>query len=287
MSEQNHDVGAAGSKAGALEPRLFCGVDVGASATKLVVLDASGVVRSRVAQPSGIDYGATARACIEKSLEEIGAKNEQLCRTVSTGYGRHNVRFADASLTEIHCHGIGCYHDSPSAMTIVDIGGQDNKVIRLDAAGRRVDFTMNRKCAAGTGAFIEEIAHRLDVDLSEMDALARSTSEAVRLSSFCTVFAKTEILAHLRQGAQVAGIVRGAFLSVINRVLEMDPLAGQVLMSGGVVAYIPSVADILSERLGKGVEVAPHPQFTAALGAALTAAKQFRETEQAREEQDA
>jgi predicted CoA-substrate-specific enzyme activase len=277
MIEENQEADELGPSA----KSLYCGVDVGDSATKLVILDVAGEVRSRLVRASGVDYSATARACVTRALSETGAREEQLVRTVATGYGRHNVRFADASLTEIHCHGIGCYHALPRAMTIVDIGGQDNKVIRLDDSGRRVDFSMNRKCAAGTGAFIEEIANRLEVDLAEMDALARSTSEAVRLSSFCTVFAKTEILAHLRQGAQVAGIVRGAFQSVINRVLEMDSLSGEVVLSGGVVAYNPSVADILSERLGRSVKVAPHPQFTGALGAALTAAKQAKEEQNA------
>ena len=106
-------------------------------------------------------------------------------------------------LTEIHCHGLGCHHLVDGPITVVDIGGQDNKIIRLDANGQRVDFRMNRKCAAGTGAFVEEIALRLGVDLEEMDRLAASTTESVRLSSFCTVFAKTEILAHLRKGVPV------------------------------------------------------------------------------------
>ena len=193
---------------------------------------------------------------------------------MATGYGRRNVAFADTPLTEIHCHGIGCYHLFGRAITIVDIGGQDNKVIRLDKQGLRIDFTMNRKCAAGTGAFIEEIAHRLGVPLGEMDALARSASQTVRLSSFCTVFAKTEILTQLRLGAPVDGIVRGAFLAVLDRVLEMAPLVGEVVLSGGVAAHNPVIAEILAEKLGREVEVAPHPQFTGALGAALAAWRQ-------------
>jgi predicted CoA-substrate-specific enzyme activase len=168
---------------------------------------------------------------------------------------------------------VGSYHHIPHAITIVDIGCQDNKVIRLDEAGRRVDFKMNRKCAAGTGAFIEEMALRLGVDIGEMDSLARSTEETIRLSSFCTVFAKTEILAHLRRGVPVAGIVRGAFLSVITRVVEMDPLDGKIVLTGGVVAHNPAIAEILSEKIGRDVEVPPHPQFTGALGAALLAAR--------------
>jgi predicted CoA-substrate-specific enzyme activase len=159
-------------------------------------------------------------------------------------------------------------------MTVIDIGGQDNKVIRLGDDGRRLDFKMNRKCAAGTGAFVEEIALRLDLPLSEMESLAASTDRAVRLSSFCTVFAKTEILSHLRQGVPVAEIVRGAFQSVIQRVVEMDPLTGTVVLTGGVVAHNPTVAQLLGQQLGRDVIVPPDPQQTGALGAALIARKQ-------------
>jgi predicted CoA-substrate-specific enzyme activase len=261
-----------GSEVGAAR-RLFCGVDVGASATKVVLVDEAGEVRAQVVRPSGVDYKATARECLTGAAAEAGGGS--VARTVSTGYGRHNVDFADASVTEINCHGVGCYHHIPRAVTIVDIGGQDNKVIHLTASGRPDHFRMNRKCAAGTGAFIEEIALRLSVPLEEMDPLARSTTEPVRLGSFCTVFAKTEILAHLRRGAPVAGIVRGAFISVIDRVVEMDPLEGElVVVSGGVVAHNPTIAEILAEKLDRTVEVSPHPQFTGALGAALTALRQ-------------
>lgn len=255
-------------------PLLFCGVDVGASATKVVLATADGECRARTARRSGVDYEATSRQLFEQALAEASAAPADVVRTIATGYGRRNVPFADGALTEIHCHGVGCHHLVPGAITVVDIGGQDNKVIRVGEDGARRDFRMNRKCAAGTGAFIEEIAMRLGVDLSEMNGLATAAEDGVRLSSFCTVFAKTEILAHLRRGVRVEEIVRGAFHSVIQRVVEMDPLAGRVVMTGGVVAHNPVIAEILGERLGRDVLVPPHPQFTGALGAALSAARQ-------------
>ncbi|UCG50761.1 MAG: ATPase [Candidatus Latescibacterota bacterium] len=261
------------SKSASSDRGLYCGVDVGASATKLTLIDAAKEIRAMVVRPSGVDYAATAKECLAQALSEAGNASK-LARSVSTGYGRHNVKYADASLTEIHCHGIGCYHYIPHSISIVDIGGQDNKVIRLDDTGQRIDFKMNRKCAAGTGAFIEEIALRLGVKIDEMDPLARRTDHTVRLSSFCTVFAKTEILAHLRRGVDVAEIVRGAFMSVIQRVVEMDPLDTEVVLTGGVVAYNPIIAEIFSEKIGRRVEVPPHPQFTGALGAALIALQQ-------------
>jgi predicted CoA-substrate-specific enzyme activase len=254
-------------------PALYCGVDVGASATKVVLLDETLAVRGRAVRPSGVDYLATARACLEECLAPLGCDATAVACTISTGYGRHNVTFAGGSATEIHCQGIGCFHHIPRSITIVDIGGQDNKVIRLGDDGRRLGFKMNRKCAAGTGAFIEEIALRLGLPLADMERLAGSTDAAVRLSSFCTVFAKTEILTHLRNGEPAAGIVRGAFLSVVQRVMEMDPLDGQVVLTGGVVAHNPTIGDILASKLGREVFVPPSPQLTGALGAAIVAAR--------------
>ena len=253
---------------------LFCGVDVGASSTKLVLVDARGEERGRAVRRSGVDYSAAAQTCLQEALDAAGIPDEGPARTVSTGYGRRNVEIADDARTELYCHGVGCYRSFPRAITIIDIGGQDNKIIRLDAAGNQVDFKMNRKCAAGTGAFLEEIALRLDVQLDELEALAASTTEAVRLNSFCTVFASTEILTHLRAGAPLAGLIRGAFVSVVNRVAEMDRLDGEVILTGGVVAHNPTTAEILADRRGETVRVPPFPQFTGALGAALTALAQ-------------
>lgn len=250
----------------------FCGVDIGASATKVVLLNRAGDVLARAISHSGVDYKATARSCFERALDEGGVRADGVT-TVATGYGRTNVDFALATRTEIHCHGAGCFHYFPRPITVVDIGGQDNKVIRLGAEGRRLEFKMNRKCAAGTGAFIEEIALRLNLDIGALDDLASASAEAVNMSSFCTVFAKTEVLSHLRAGIPVEDIVRGAFTSVVTRVAEMDPLDGEVVATGGVVANNPTIVSILAERIGREVIVPPAPQFTGALGAALSASK--------------
>ncbi len=255
---------------GGVRGGVFCGVDIGASATKLVLLDAERRVLARAALPSGVDYADTARKCLEQAVTEAGLSGPPDV-TVATGYGRNNVEFAGETRTEIHCHGLGCYHGRGRAMTIIDIGGQDNKIIHLDDKGRRLDFRMNRKCAAGTGAFMEEIALRLGLQVGELNGLASSTDRPVKLGSFCTVFAKTEILSHLRRGEPVEGIVRGAFISVVDRILEMDPLEGEVVATGGVVAFNPVIVEILTERLGRPVAVPEQPRFTGALGAALTA----------------
>lgn len=255
--------------------RVYCGIDVGASACKLVLIGEDGAVLGRSVRHSGVDYAATAAACLaeagEAAAEAAGGLDGEPTLTVATGYGRDNVAFAAETRTEIHCHGAGCWHGVRRAVTIIDIGGQDNKVIHLDGQGKRRDFTMNRKCAAGTGAFIEEIALRLDRTVGDLNGLASSATDEVPLGSFCTVFAKTEILSHLRQGARVEEIVRGAFSSVVQRIIEMDPLEGEVMATGGVVAHNPVIVDILAARLGRPVLVPEAPQFTGALGAALTA----------------
>jgi predicted CoA-substrate-specific enzyme activase len=258
---------------------LYCGADVGATATKVVLVDETRAVRARVVMPSGINYAQTAESCLAAALVQASAARGDVAATVATGYGRYQVGFAGSVQTEIHCHGLGCFHLVQRPVTVVDIGGQDNKVITIGADGRRVHFKMNRKCAAGTGTFLEEIALRLSLPPSDLEALARGAGEAVRLSSFCTVFAKTEILSHLARGVPVAAIVRGAFHSVVARIIEMDPLDGEVVMTGGVVAHNPTVAAILAERIGRPVAVAPDPQFVGALGAALVACQNARQSD--------
>lgn len=250
---------------------LYCGVDIGASATKVCLIDDDLDCVARVVRHSGVDYASTAQACLDEALTACGAGREALAWTISTGYGRDNVDFADGRHTEIHCHGVGCFHLVGRAMTVVDIGGQDNKIIHIDEGGSRRNFRMNRKCAAGTGAFVEEIAMRLGLSVADLDALAASTDASVTLGSFCTVFSKTEILAHLRQGAAVEQIVRGAFESVVTRIVEMDTFDGEVVLTGGVAAHNPTVARLLAARLGREVTVPDHPQFTGALGAAILA----------------
>jgi predicted CoA-substrate-specific enzyme activase len=250
---------------------LFCGVDVGASSTKTVVVNGDGLIVGRDVRKSGVDYEAAARAGLEAACGQAGVKTGAISRTISTGYGRRNVDFAAETRTEIGCHSTGCFFYFPRAITVVDIGGQDNKIIRLDDAGGRISFKMNRKCAAGTGAFLEEIAARLDLDINELDRLAQAAEKTVQLGSFCTVFSKTEILAHIRKGEPVGGIVRGAFHSVVKRVVEMDTLDGDVVLTGGVVAHNRIITALMGEALGREVLVPLLPQLTGAFGAALLA----------------
>ena len=190
---------------------------------------------------------------------------------VSTGYGRHNVSFATQAKTEIACHAKGAFHYVPRALTVVDIGGQDNKVIKLNEKGQTIDFKMNRKCAAGTGTFIEEIAIKTAIPLDKLDELARKSEKRVKIGSYWTVFASTEILSLIRTGVAAEDLARGVFTSVVARIIEMIPLADTILLCGGVVAYFPIVADIFREQVTGEVIVPPYPQLTGAFGAALFA----------------
>jgi predicted CoA-substrate-specific enzyme activase len=206
-------------------------------------------------------------------LKSVGVKRDEIVCVIATGFGRRSISFADDSKTEISCHSKGCYYYFPEEITVIDIGGQDNKVIKLDAEGIRTSFKMNRKCAAGTGAFLEEMAYKLDIPLSELETLARKSENGTELGSFCTVFTATEVLDRIRGGEKLENLVRGLFNSVAKRILEMDTLTGRVIMSGGVVAYNPIVAEIVSAKANKKVEIAPHPQEMGAFGAALFAAE--------------
>jgi len=250
--------------------RRSLGLDVGASATKAVLLQGDTVV-ARSLRKSGADFAGAAKACLDEVTSAAGITSGDIDCVVATGYGRRNVDFATDAVTEITCHALGCYAGFARSITIVDIGGQDNKVIVVEDSGDRRNFKMNRKCAAGTGAFLEEIANSLDTPLSSLDGLARQATGDVQLSSFCTVFAKTELLKLIAQGTPLPEIVKAAFRSVVKRVLEMDPLPGQPVMTGGVVAHNPVIVELLSQAVGREVLVPDYPQFTGAYGAALIA----------------
>ena len=247
------------------------GTDVGSSWTKVVLLAKDRQLLGYGLKKSGTDFRATADRCLTDALGMAGAKKGDMRFSISTGYGRKNVSHADDSKTEIGCHARGCYFYFPEASTVIDIGGQDNKIIKMDDGGRRTGFKMNRKCAAGTGAFLEEMSARLDVPLQDMDSLARKSTEMVKLGSYCTVFSATEVLENIRQGRKLPDIVKGIFFSMIKRVLEMDSLTRNVVMTGGVVAHNPYLVDITEDIIGRPIRVPEHPQLTGAIGAALYA----------------
>ena len=276
---------------------LFCGIDIGASAAKLVIVDEHRQVVAKSIRRSGVDYSATAEQCLTEALASAGEEDDKatnhpvtpsprhaatpsslrLAGSLSTGYGRDNVPWVDGSATEIACHGKGAFHHFHQAMTVIDIGAQDSKVIHIDALGRRTGFKMNRKCAAGTGAFLEEIAHRLDLPPDELNGLAEQSTIDSALGSFCTVFAATEVLAKIRAGQRVEDIVKAAFHSVVKRIVEMDAVSGALVMTGGVVAHNPLLVKLAGEAFQTTPLVPPDPQFAGAFGAALLAMERTKD----------
>lgn len=243
----------------------FTGVDIGSSYTKAVVVDSKGKILSSSVRPTGMDFEGASKAALAGVLNGASGSGP----IIATGVGRSRCRETLSAKTEISCIARGSYYYHPRPHVVVDIGGQDNKVVRVAEGGRQKGFKMNRKCAAGTGAFLEEIARRLDVEAGRMSEMAGEAKEIVEIGSYCTVFTCTEIIHHIREGAPPSGILRGCYESVVKRILEMDSLEGDVLLSGGVVAVHPIFAEILREKTGKAPIVPPHPQFIGALGAAL------------------
>jgi predicted CoA-substrate-specific enzyme activase len=257
---------------------IFGGIDIGASATKAALVDAERKLLAFDIRKTSVSFEKSAQEAMEAALASCGLNRSQLAFTVATGYGRHNVAFAQATKTEIACHSRAAHFYFPHRITVVDIGGQDNKIIHVNPQGRRDSFKMNRKCAAGTGAFLEEVAQRIDVPLEQIETLARQASHAVHMGSYCTVFTKTEILAHIRAGEKVPEIVAGLIESVVKRIVEMDPLSGEVVLTGGVVDHIPVLAEMLARHLGHPVHILPHAQLAGAYGAALFAAEEFSQS---------
>jgi predicted CoA-substrate-specific enzyme activase len=252
----------------------FGGIDIGSSTAKFVLADTNGRIVGKAMKRSGIDYGQTAHELLKEVCDNANLDTSTIKKVISTGYGRDNVTWSNGKMTEIACHGKGAFFHFGKKMTVIDIGAQDSKVIHLDDSGKRVSFKMNRKCAAGTGAFIEEVAHRLAIDVSELNGLAERSTERVELGSFCTVFAATEVIEKIRAGVAVEDIVRGAFSSVAKRLVEMDGVDGMLVATGGVVAHNPFMAKMLGEAFGTEAFIAPDAQYMGAFGAALYAAEE-------------
>jgi predicted CoA-substrate-specific enzyme activase len=254
---------------------LFAGIDAGSRAIKVALIDgeARQVVASGI-RDQGVAQEDLTRELLDELFAEVGAQSTDVAATVATGYGRNLIRFADTTITEITCHAHGVRHVAPGAMTIIEVGGQDSKLIRLDPQGTVRDFAMNDRCAAGTGRFLEVIAGRLGVDLAALGAMAARSTQPATISSMCVVFAETEIVGLLASGVPPEDIVCGVQSSLAKRVTAM---AGRnvdepVVFTGGV-ALIPGMVEAMAKAVGRPVGVVPTPQLTGAIGAALLAMK--------------
>jgi predicted CoA-substrate-specific enzyme activase len=256
---------------------FFAGIDVGSSFTKAVIIDQNKNILGSYSGYSGLNLRSTAEKALQEALPNTINLSE-IRGLVATGYGRKNVKISNipiSDITEISCSAKAAHFLYPNKdVTVVDIGGQDTKIIKI-RGGKREGFKMNRKCAAGTGTFLEELALKLRIQMSDLNDLALQSSSPAKISSYCTVFAGTEILSRIREGAIVEDMIRGAFHSVVKRVMEIDTLENEVVLTGGVVAYNPVILDIFEAELGKSISVPASPQLFVALGSSLYALEDY------------
>ncbi len=248
------------------------GIDIGSASSKVVILrDGKDVAAAEVVQVGTGSSGP--KKALELAFETSGLKMEDMAFVVATGYGRFSFKEADKQISEISCHAKGIYHLVPTARTIIDIGGQDAKAIRLDSKGGIQQFFMNDKCAAGTGRFVEVMSRVLETTLDKMAELDEQATETAPISSTCTVFAESEVISQLSNGVNRNNIIRGVHHSVASRACGLAYRAGlekDIVMTGGV-AKNAGVVRAVAQVLKTDVIVAPNPQTTGALGAALFA----------------
>jgi predicted CoA-substrate-specific enzyme activase len=254
---------------------IFAGIDAGSRAVKIVLLNAASLEAiASGATPQAVDSEAQAMALLDRLLDECGKYRRDVTRTIATGYARNIVSMADSTVTEITCHACGVHRLMPEARTVVEIGGQDSKLLRLAPNGTVRDFAMNDRCAAGTGRFLEVVATRLGVQLEDLGSLAAQSSQPAVISSMCAVFAETEIIGLLAAGAAREDVVAGVQKAIATRVASMvgRNVEPPVAFTGGV-AMVSGMDLALSAAISHPVGIAPSPQFTGALGAALLASR--------------
>ena len=237
--------------------------------TKAVILN-KGIIASIIG-PTGPEQRRLANKVMEEALKQANISLQTIAYIVSTGYGRINVPFADKQLTEITCHAKGIISLFPNAKTIIDIGGQDIKAIKIDATGKTTDFVMNDKCAAGSGRFIEVIADTLGLPLDKVGDLSLQSKSPAKISNICTIWAQQEVAASLAQGIPVSDLLAGVHHSLADRISRMINrlrVEEEVIVTGGG-AKNKGLLKALSEQLGHEVLVPDEPLITGALGAAL------------------
>lgn len=267
--------GASDDSSNGINAPLFAGLDIGSTATKAAIIDGSTKAVIAVAERStGWAPGEAAQQALDDALSQLSDTNSVISRTVATGYGRNMAANADKQVTEISCHALGARHLVPDAMTVLDIGGQDSKLISLDDHGNVRDFLMNDKCAAGTGRFIANMATALGIDLDTFGALAASGTPAP-ISSMCAVFAESEVIGLTASGVSREDLAAGIVASIAKRLTSLAgriPLTPHIAFTGGT-ARNRDLAECFSQALGVELIAPPLAPFAGAVGAALVAAK--------------
>jgi predicted CoA-substrate-specific enzyme activase len=252
---------------------MYAGIDIGSLSTETVILDDTSQVVSYDICATGANSRVSGEESFARALERGGLSAESIRFVVATGYGRISVPFATKSVTEITCHARGARHLFPKTRTILDIGGQDSKVIRLAEDGKVMDFVMNDKCAAGTGRFLEVMARALEVGLDEMGPLSLRSTQLIPISSMCTVFAESEVISLVAQSKPREDILNTIHHAICTRIAAMVDRVGlepELTMTGGVAKNLGVVEHIRS-RTGMDPNIPQEPQIVGALGAALIA----------------
>ena len=252
---------------------LFLGIDVGSTASKCVIVDAQGEIAGRGLHATGAGT-AGPQLCVEEALRNAGlASIEDIAASCSTGYGRHLETWTDKQVSELSCHAKGAVQLFPGVRTVIDIGGQDAKVLSISEHGTLADFVMNDKCAAGTGRFLDVMAGVFGCKVADLSDLDRESTEVAPISSTCTVFAESEVISKLAAGTPIPNIVAGVHESVVERTYGLAKRAGitpVVAMTGGV-ALNAALRERLERRIGHPVVTYEDAQFVGAYGAALFA----------------
>ncbi|MEW6078658.1 MAG: acyl-CoA dehydratase activase [Thermodesulfobacteriota bacterium] len=255
----------------------YLGIDIGSLSSDAVLIDRDETVLATSVVPTGARNQEAIERATNEVLQKSGLTKDRLAAIVSTGYGRNRVTDRLCAVTEITCHAKGILAFYPQTRVLIDIGGQDSKVILLDADGKVTDFAMNDKCAAGTGRFLEAMARALQVDIDEMGELDKGAQAGLTISSMCTVFAESEVVSLIANGTPVKEIVNGLNRSIASRTVSLvkrvaSDLNGYAVAMSGGVARNNGVVRAISEALGGVSVLVPElPDTVGAMGAALIA----------------
>ena len=262
-----------------LETMYVLGIDSGSTSTNAVIMNQDRTIIASSVIRTGAKSGDSAERILSDVLQKAKLERKDLARIVSTGYGRVSIAFADENVTEISCHGKGAHYFNPRVRTILDIGGQDSKAISLDENGEVHDFVMNDKCAAGTGRFLEMIARTLEVDISELGAIALTSTEHIEITSMCSVFAESEVISLIANNKEKADIANGVCHAIAGKAFSLLKRVGlepEFMMTGGV-AKNPGVVRAVEEKLQAGLYICEEPEIVGATGAALYALEQLKQ----------
>ena len=253
---------------------IYAGIDSGSRTIKIVLIEKSGKIIAEALTDQGIEQCRLADQLLGRLLDDNQLNRKSIAKIIATGYGRGLIDFADTTVTEITCHAVGVKRLCPQVHTIIDIGGQDSKIIRLDEKGKVRDFAMNDRCAAGTGRFLEVAASRLGVCIRNMGELSTKSIKPAVISSMCVVFAETEMIGLLAQSRQPQDIAAGVQQAIASRITSLcgHLICEPVVFTGGV-AMISGMQQAIENAISQKIAICPRAQCSGALGAALLAMK--------------